>query len=168
MRPLGAHDLQVEHPRVGGAPTWPSDSGRCGARGWGTCTGRGEGSTSGLQSGSKTGVHRGSTALSSCHSMSLPKATEVPTNAGELAESREIAGDGPNESPLRHHESLCGRGPFVLTCGTICYSLLAGVTWSPIIGCGHEVARVEFNAARTSSPAAFLFVLRSRRAPPSW
>jgi hypothetical protein len=29
--------------------------------------------------------------------------TEVPANAGELAERREIAGDGANESPLRHH-----------------------------------------------------------------
>jgi hypothetical protein len=38
--------------------------------------------------------------------MSLPKVTEVPTNAGELAESREIPEDGPNESPIRHHESL--------------------------------------------------------------
>ncbi len=35
--------------------------------------------------------------------MSLPKVTEVPTNAGELAECREIPDDGPNESPLRHH-----------------------------------------------------------------
>ena len=35
--------------------------------------------------------------------MSLPKVIEVPTNAGELAESREIPEDGPNESSLRHH-----------------------------------------------------------------
>jgi hypothetical protein len=32
--------------------------------------------------------------------MSLPKVTEVPTNAGELVESREIPEDGPNESPV--------------------------------------------------------------------
>ena len=38
--------------------------------------------------------------------MSLPKVTEVPTNAGELAECREIPEDGPNESPLRHHPPL--------------------------------------------------------------
>jgi hypothetical protein len=35
--------------------------------------------------------------------MSLPEETEVPTNAGELVEGREIPEDGPNESPLRHH-----------------------------------------------------------------
>ena len=34
--------------------------------------------------------------------MSLAKVTEVPTNAGELAAIGELAGDGPNESPLRH------------------------------------------------------------------
>jgi hypothetical protein len=66
-------------------------------------TGRGERSTSGPKSGSKTEVHRSSTALSSCHFMSLPKVTEVSPNAGELADGQEIAGDDPNESPLRHH-----------------------------------------------------------------
>ena len=35
--------------------------------------------------------------------MSLAKVIEVPTNVGELVESRESAVDGPNESPLRHH-----------------------------------------------------------------
>jgi hypothetical protein len=70
------------------------------------CTGLGESPTSGLKNGSKTGVHRGSTARPSCHSISLTKVTELPTNAGELAKSGEIRENGPNESPLRHHESL--------------------------------------------------------------
>ena len=54
--------------------------------------------------------------------MSLPEETEVPTNAGELAESREIPEDGPTESPLRHQEmadqaiftgSRVGRSPWL-------------------------------------------------------
>src|ERR1700730_310045 len=46
----------------------------------------------------------------------------------------------------------------------VCRQLGRRFTRVPI-GSGHEGARVEFNAARTSSPAAFLFVLRFRRAP---